>query len=143
MKRLVVLWTIAVVLAALPAGAAVRRFAVIAGNDLGHGPDAPLRYAASDAAKVAGVLRDIGDFPPADIVVHDAGVTEPAYAFALSRLPGTDLRNTPIGVFRNVSRPSYDNLVQSQLDAAKAKATGTPEEQLAGLLTGGDAWTII
>jgi len=88
-------------------------------------------------------VRETSTVSPEEIVVHDDGVTEPAYAFALSRLPGLDLRNTPIGVFRNVSRPSYDNLVQSQLEAAKTKAAGTPEEQLAGLLTSGDTWTII
>jgi 2-oxoglutarate ferredoxin oxidoreductase subunit beta len=88
-------------------------------------------------------VRETESVAPGEIVVHDAGVAEPAYAFALSRLPGEDLRNTPIGVFRNVSRPSYDNLVQAQLDAAKAKATGTPDEQLAGLLTSGDTWTIL
>jgi 2-oxoglutarate ferredoxin oxidoreductase subunit beta len=88
-------------------------------------------------------VRETSTVSPGEIVVHDAGVTEPAYAFALSRLPGLDLRNTPIGVFRDVSRPSYDNLVQSQLEAAKAKVTGTPEEQLASLLTSGDTWTII
>jgi 2-oxoglutarate/2-oxoacid ferredoxin oxidoreductase subunit beta len=90
-------------------------------------------------------VRDTASVSPGEIVVHDAGVAEPAYAFALSRLPGEDLRNTPIGVFRNVSRPSYDNLVQSQLEAAKAKASGsgTPDEQLAGLLTSGDTWTIL
>jgi 2-oxoglutarate ferredoxin oxidoreductase subunit beta len=76
-------------------------------------------------------------------VVHDATVAEPAYAFALSRLPGLDLRNTPIGVFRNVDRPSYDSLVQAQLEAAKAKITGTPEQELASLLTAGDTWTIL
>ncbi|MEH1124512.1 2-oxoacid:ferredoxin oxidoreductase subunit beta [Micromonospora sp. CPCC 206061] len=88
-------------------------------------------------------VRETASVSPHDIVVHDAGVADPAYAFALSRLPGEDLRNTPIGVFRQVSRPSYDNLVNSQTEAAKAKATGTPEEQLAGLLTSGDTWTII
>ena len=79
---------------------------------------------------------------PEEIVVHDATVSEPAYAFALSRLPGFDLRNTPIGVFRSVDRPSYDSAITAQLDAAKAKSTGTPEEQLAGLLNSGDTWTI-
>jgi 2-oxoglutarate/2-oxoacid ferredoxin oxidoreductase subunit beta len=88
-------------------------------------------------------VRDTASVDPADIVVHDATVAEPAYAFALSRLPGLDLRNTPIGVFRTVERPSYDELVVSQVENAKAKATGTPEDQLAGLLTAGDTWTIL
>ncbi|GAA2038797.1 hypothetical protein GCM10009779_26110 [Polymorphospora rubra] len=76
-------------------------------------------------------------------MVHDATVAEPAYAFALSRLPGFALRNTPIGVFRNVDRPSYDSVVQEQLTTAVAGASGTPEEQLAGLLSSGDTWTIL
>jgi 2-oxoglutarate/2-oxoacid ferredoxin oxidoreductase subunit beta len=42
-----------------------------------------------------------------------------------------------------VDRPSYDALVQSQLETARAKSTGTPEEQLAGLLHAGDTWTIV
>ncbi|MEV4618209.1 2-oxoacid:ferredoxin oxidoreductase subunit beta [Asanoa sp. NPDC049573] len=88
-------------------------------------------------------VRETATVDPADIVVHDATVAEPAYAFALSRLPGLDLRNTPIGVFRKVERSSYDERVRSQTESAMAKATGTPEEQLAGLLTAGDTWTIL
>ncbi|WP_327006494.1 2-oxoacid:ferredoxin oxidoreductase subunit beta [Dactylosporangium sp. NBC_01737] len=81
--------------------------------------------------------------PAGEIVVHDQSVAEPAYAFALSRLPGLDLRNTPIGVFRSVERPAYDDLVRDQLTAAKAKAKGTPEEELGALLNSGDTWTIL
>jgi 2-oxoglutarate ferredoxin oxidoreductase subunit beta len=88
-------------------------------------------------------VRETASVAAGDILVHDATVADPAYAFALSRLSGSDLGTTPIGVFRSVPRPSYDALVREQVDAAKAKATGTPEEQLAGLLTGGDTWTII
>ena len=68
--------------------------------------------------------------------------TEPAYAFALSRLPGEDLRHTPIGVFRAVSQPCYDDLVRGQIDDAKTKVTGTPEAELTALLNAGDTWTI-
>jgi 2-oxoglutarate ferredoxin oxidoreductase subunit beta len=78
-----------------------------------------------------------------DAIVHDATVDDPAYAFALSRLSGSDLNTTPIGVFRNVQRPSYDEIVQKQLVDARAAATGTPEEMLDGLLNAGDTWTIL
>ncbi|WP_416901269.1 2-oxoacid:ferredoxin oxidoreductase subunit beta [Micromonospora echinospora] len=88
-------------------------------------------------------VRETASTPAEQIVVHDATVTDPAYAFALSRLPGADLRNTPIGVFRSVDRPSYDSVVQAQLAEAKAKVTETPEQQLAGLLASGDTWTIL
>ena len=80
---------------------------------------------------------------PGEIVVHDQSVSEPAYAFALSRLPGLDLRNTPIGVFRSVERPAYDDLVREQLTTAKAKVKGTPDEELGALLNSGDTWTIL
>ncbi|MEU5562540.1 2-oxoacid:ferredoxin oxidoreductase subunit beta [Micromonospora musae] len=88
-------------------------------------------------------VRETAATRPEEIVVHDATVTDPAYAFALSRLPGLDLRNTPIGVFRAVERPSYENVVRAQLDAARAEVTETPEQQLAGLLSSGDTWTIL
>jgi len=88
-------------------------------------------------------VRETASVTESDIVVHDATVTDPAYAFALSRLPGLDLRNTPIGVLRKVERSSYDERVRAQTEAAKSKATGTPEQQLAGLLTAGDTWTIL
>ncbi|MFB9237134.1 2-oxoacid:ferredoxin oxidoreductase subunit beta [Plantactinospora siamensis] len=88
-------------------------------------------------------VRETASVAAEDIVVHDAGVAEPAYAFALSRLPGFDLRNTPIGVFRNVDRPSYDSIVQEQVAEAQAKETGTPDERLSALLNAGDTWTIL
>jgi 2-oxoglutarate/2-oxoacid ferredoxin oxidoreductase subunit beta len=76
-------------------------------------------------------------------LVHDATVDDPAYAFALSRLSGSDLSTTPIGVFRNVRRPSYDEIIQKQLVEAKAQATGSPDEMLSGLLSAADTWTIL
>ena len=65
-------------------------------------------------------------------------VADPAYAFALSRLSGSDLRYTPIGVFRSVDRPTYDGLMAAQLDQARAAA----EPDLAALLAGNDTWTV-
>jgi len=76
-------------------------------------------------------------------IVHDPAIDDPAYAFALSRLSGSDLNTTPIGVFRSVQRPSYDEIVQKQLVDAKAKASGTPEQMLNNLLNAGDTWTIL
>ncbi len=79
---------------------------------------------------------------PTEIVVHDETVSDPSYAFALSRLPQSDLSHTPIGVFRNVSRPTYDGLVREQVGSAMS----TVEDQdaaLAKLLNAGDTWTIL
>ncbi|GID25148.1 2-oxoacid:ferredoxin oxidoreductase subunit beta [Paractinoplanes brasiliensis] len=78
-----------------------------------------------------------------EALVHDATVDDPAYAFALSRLSGSDLGTTPIGVFRDVQRPSYDELITKQLLDAKAQADGTPDQMLDALLNKADTWTIM
>jgi 2-oxoglutarate ferredoxin oxidoreductase subunit beta len=88
-------------------------------------------------------VRETANLAGETPVVHDATVNEPAYAFALSRLSGSDLNTTPIGVFRSVERPSYDELIQKQLTDAKSQVTGTPDEMLSGLLNAGDTWTIL
>jgi 2-oxoglutarate ferredoxin oxidoreductase subunit beta len=78
---------------------------------------------------------------PADIVVHDAHDPDPSYAFALSRLPGENLLHTPMGVLRDVPRPSYDEIVRGQLDAAR---TGKSlDDELDSLLYSGDTWAIV
>jgi 2-oxoglutarate ferredoxin oxidoreductase subunit beta len=67
-------------------------------------------------------------------VVHDP--TDLSLAFALSRLSGVELDHTPIGIFRRVQRPAYDDEVRRQVDD-----TAT-EQDLRGLLTGPDPWTV-
>ena len=45
----------------------------------------------------------------------------------------------PIGVFRSVDRPVYDNLLNAQItEARKAKGEG----DLAKLFNAGDTWTV-
>ena len=73
------------------------------------------------------------------LLVHDSHNADPSTAFALSRLSHpTTLADTPIGVFRDVKRPSYDSAFQAQLAEAKAKGKG----DLASLLAGNDTWQI-
>ncbi|MFC3743602.1 2-oxoacid:ferredoxin oxidoreductase subunit beta, partial [Paractinoplanes deccanensis] len=76
-----------------------------------------------------------------EAIVHDTTVDDPAYAFALSRLSGSDLGTTPIGVFRDVRRPTYDELLAKQL--ADARTDGNPDQMLDELLTSADTWTIL
>ena len=73
------------------------------------------------------------------LLVHDVTHAEPALAFMLSRLGNVDDGVTPIGVFRAVERPTYDDLVNEQLDNAVAsKGRG----DLTTLFASGDTWTI-
>src|ERR1700691_946458 len=73
-----------------------------------------------------------------ELIVHDATRTDPSYAFALSRLDSFDFAHTPIGVFRSVERPAYDDLMAAQLDQARATGAG----DLAKLLSGNDTWEV-
>jgi 2-oxoglutarate ferredoxin oxidoreductase subunit beta len=72
-------------------------------------------------------------------LVHDAHAADPAQAFALSRITQDTHGATPIGVFRDVDRPSYDELMAAQLESASEKR-GVGE--LAALIGSGDTWQI-
>ena len=107
---------------------------------LEHG--APIRF-GEDAAK--GVRQrddgsveivDVGD--ESELLVHDERHPEPSAAFALSRLTQSTVGATPIGVFRDVERPVYDDLMAEQITAAR----GQQEGDIATLLNSGDTWTI-
>jgi 2-oxoglutarate/2-oxoacid ferredoxin oxidoreductase subunit beta len=73
-----------------------------------------------------------------ELLVHDARAPEPSQAFALSRLTQSTAGATPIGVFRSVARPVYDELMAEQIDAARQKQDG----DLESFLHAGDTWTI-
>jgi 2-oxoglutarate ferredoxin oxidoreductase subunit beta len=79
------------------------------------------------------------------VVVHDQHRDDPSYAFALSRLSQADTRFSPMGIFRSIRRPSYDELLQGQLAAAKKQAEsrgGFDDDALQALLRGNDAWQV-
>jgi 2-oxoglutarate/2-oxoacid ferredoxin oxidoreductase subunit beta len=89
----------------------------------------------------AGHLRAVESAAPEPAVVHDAGDADPTTAFGLSRLqdPAT-LDPTPIGIFRDVQRATYDRLMSDQLTNARSAAGGAPE--LGKLISGSDTWVI-
>jgi 2-oxoglutarate/2-oxoacid ferredoxin oxidoreductase subunit beta len=72
------------------------------------------------------------------LVVHDATLEDPTHAFALSRLSSQDLSQCVTGIFRSVSRATYDDRVRAQSEHARA-ATQT---DLQSLLTGKETWTV-
>src|SRR5207245_9807268 len=71
----------------------------------------------------------------ADLLVHDE--TNPALAYLIARL-GPPHFPTPIGVFSAVERPCYDDTLNQQVTAARAK---TPPD-LRALVNRGDACTV-
>jgi len=77
--------------------------------------------------------------PESELIVHDATLADPAYAFALSRLDSYDFTHTPVGVFRSVERGSYDDAMAAQIETARAGGEG----DLAKLLAGNDTWEVV
>jgi 2-oxoglutarate/2-oxoacid ferredoxin oxidoreductase subunit beta len=99
-----------------------------------------------------GVMRDqdtgsvyaveCADVEDCDLLVHDAHATDPTTAFALSRLTDAGyLHRAPIGIFRQVTKPTYDDLAREQVTQA-SQGTGSRRDALARLLAGGDTWTV-
>jgi 2-oxoglutarate ferredoxin oxidoreductase subunit beta len=84
-------------------------------------------------------VKPLDQINEADIIVHDAHHPDPSYAYALSRLSGSELEHVPVGVFRDVARPSYSSLVHAQLnEVIKTQGKGDLEK----LLNSGDTWTV-
>ncbi|NYJ75814.1 2-oxoacid:ferredoxin oxidoreductase subunit beta [Allobranchiibius huperziae] len=80
---------------------------------------------------------------PARVVRHRVNDNDPSQAFALSRLDDPSFAQLPMGVFRSVSRPTYDDGVRSQVAAAIDTAGGPADDRaLEQLLHGHDTWTV-
>jgi 2-oxoglutarate ferredoxin oxidoreductase subunit beta len=73
------------------------------------------------------------------VLVHDASHDTPSLAFALSRVTQERHGGTPVGVFRNVERPVYDDLMAEQLATAEEKKG---KGDLAELLHSGETWVV-
>lgn len=73
-----------------------------------------------------------------DLLFHDENAVEPSLAYLLSRMRHPEFPE-PIGIFRSVDRPRYDDLINNQISDAKA-AKG--EGDLEKLFNSGDTWTV-
>ncbi|QTH39481.1 2-oxoacid:ferredoxin oxidoreductase subunit beta [Yimella sp. cx-51] len=102
----------------------------------GSGEDARV-VVRDDAGACAVVLESAAD---ADRVVrHDP--TDLSQAFALSRLDDPSFAQVPMGIFRQVDVPTYDDGVREQI----AQATGgqsVSDADLQQLLAGSDTWDV-
>jgi len=74
-----------------------------------------------------------------DLLVHDERAPEPSLAYLLSRLRNEDQFPEPIGVFRAVDTPKYDEELNRQIElAVETKGEG----DLDTLFKSGDTWTV-
>ncbi|HET7173060.1 MAG TPA: 2-oxoacid:ferredoxin oxidoreductase subunit beta [Nocardioidaceae bacterium] len=71
-------------------------------------------------------------------VIHDAHAADPSQSFEISRMDDGSMTRVPIGIFRDVDAPTYDDLVHEQID--RARTDQAPD--LEALLAGNDTWTV-
>jgi 2-oxoglutarate ferredoxin oxidoreductase subunit beta len=81
------------------------------------------------------------DVSAEQIVVHNAQIEDPAYAFALSRLSEQNLEHMVMGIFRQVAKPTYDDAARAQISSAR-EAKPHDTAALQALLRGKDTWTV-
>src|SRR2546430_2311819 len=73
-----------------------------------------------------------------DLLIHDERAEEPSLAYLLSRMVYPRFPEC-IGIFRAVERPTYDDLINRQLeDVIRAKGRGKLED----LFTSDDTWVV-
>jgi 2-oxoglutarate/2-oxoacid ferredoxin oxidoreductase subunit beta len=84
------------------------------------------------------VVKLGGDIKEDDLLFHDEKAKEPTLAYMLARMRNPEFPE-PMGVFRSVDAPRYEEEMEQQLQAATAKlGPGTIDK----LLTSGDTWTV-
>jgi 2-oxoglutarate ferredoxin oxidoreductase subunit beta len=84
-------------------------------------------------------IVDSNSVDPSAILVHDETRPNSSVAYALSRLSHGPYGPTPLGIFRNVSRPTYDSEVNRQVEGAREKMG---EGDLAELIKSRGTWTV-
>ena len=82
---------------------------------------------------------DVAEAGEGSLLVHDAHHREPSLAFALSRVTWETDGAVPLGVFRAIEQPVYDDLMSEQLAEAREQQG---EGDLEALLHSGDTWVV-
>ena len=115
------------------------------GAPIRFGPDGEHGVVRRRPAGAAASPVDVADVGEEALLVHDAHGA--ATRRCSSRSPGwttSSMAHVPIGVFRQVQRPTYDDLVRDQVDDAVDAAGGAATDaDLAALLAGSDTWTVV
>jgi 2-oxoglutarate ferredoxin oxidoreductase subunit beta len=105
---------------------------------LEHGK--PMRYGKENEKGLAlnGLSVETRENPSdADILVHDSKESSGNLAYALSRLTHPNYP-VPVGIFRDVERPTFHDAARAQVDAAKEKTAA----DLGKLFNSGSTWKV-
>jgi 2-oxoglutarate ferredoxin oxidoreductase subunit beta len=104
------------------------------GKDMKKG----IRFNAESAELEVVTLGEKG-IAEKDVLVHNPRREDPTIAFMLANLSSRPGFPTPVGVFRNVTFPTCDDLNWQQIGAAKAKKGDVP---LRKFLSDADTWVV-
>ncbi len=76
--------------------------------------------------------------PNEELLVHDEKATDANHAYLLTQMEYPEFP-VPFGVFRDIERPTYDEMMDRQVEEAiKQKGKGSLKE----LIYGGETWTV-
>ena len=110
--------------------------------ELEHGKPLVFGKNRSKGIRLNGLTPEVvelgGDVKETDLLVHDESACEPTAAYLLSRMRYPDFPE-PIGVFRSVDRPKYDELLNAQVEEAR-RTRGAGDLQK--LFMSGDTWEV-
>jgi 2-oxoglutarate ferredoxin oxidoreductase subunit beta len=110
---------------------------LVAGEPIVFGPEGERAVIADPD----GTMRIVPTEEAGDrVVVHDPTRDKTTTAFALSRLATNPTGPTPIGVFRDVDRPVYDEELRRQVATARER---NGEGDLGALLASGNVWDVL
>ena len=73
-----------------------------------------------------------------DLLVHDIYLKDPSVAFMLARMEQPEFPQ-PVGIFRAIERPTYEEMMDDQIEAAIAKSGPGSLEKL---INSGDTWVV-
>ncbi len=109
-------------------------------DESGQGARGLVRDTSSGGVRVV----DVAEVGEDALLVHDAHNPDPSTAFSISRLTDAGyLNQSPIGIFRQVERPTYDDQARAQVQTARDAVEGEATARLASLISGGDTWTVV
>lgn len=93
-----------------------------------------------DIEKLNPIVVELGKngYTVDDLLVHDEFNENPTMAFFLSRMTYNNDMPEPIGVFRSIQKPTYDEMLREQAKEAQSKSTKSFQD----LLYSGETWEV-
>ncbi|OGS01927.1 MAG: 2-oxoacid:ferredoxin oxidoreductase subunit beta [Elusimicrobia bacterium RIFCSPLOWO2_12_FULL_59_9] len=108
---------------------------------LSHGKPLVFGKEKNKGIRLRGYVPEIVEFEPGrappEILVHDEKHPDSSLAYLLSKLY-TPKFPVPIGVFRDVERPTYEELMRQQIEAVKKSRPA----DLQALIAGAETWQV-